>query len=63
MADIIRGKNNVILYDERCMGKDKDTFYSLRLKYHIQSMQDRTKYDQVHKVYISTRDSCVGKNN
>ena len=37
-SDISRGENNCILYDERCMGKDKDALCTLQLKAHIENV-------------------------
>ena len=35
VADISKGENNVILYDERLMGKNADALCSLRMAFHI----------------------------
>ena len=63
MSDISRGENNVILYDERTMGKDKDTLCSLRFKYHLESYQRCLREGRTQpELYISIRDNCVGQN-
>ena len=63
MADISQGENKIMIYDERCMGKDKNSLCSLRMKYHLES---RTKcIDKgvnLPEVYISIQDNCVGHN-
>jgi hypothetical protein len=62
-SDISRGENNCILYDERCMGKDKDALCTLRLKSHIENVvRCQTEKCDLPEVYISIRDNCVGQN-
>ena len=63
MADISRGENKVILYDERLMGKGKDALCSLRMKYHIENAQRCVLEGRAQPdAYISIRDNCVGQN-
>ena len=63
LADMSRKKSNVFLYDERCMGKDKDALCSLRLKFHLESIQERRKAGRNPPTcFISVRDNCVGQN-
>ena len=63
IADISRRENNVLLYDERLMGKDKDALCSLRMTFHIQQ-RNRCLAAGVTppKVFIAIRDNCVGQN-
>ena len=39
ISDVISEINNVILYDERCMGKGANTLCSMRLVYHFNKFQ------------------------
>ena len=60
-ADISRNENCMTLYDERKMGKDKDTLCSLRLKHHVENFQRcKAKKWKPPDVYIFIHDNCVG---
>ena len=63
IADITRREHNVLVYDERLMGKDKDALCSLRLSYHIDQRNRFLAAGRTPpKVFISIRDNCVGQN-
>eukprot|EP01038_Epipyxis_sp_PR26KG_P018208 gene18208-25613_t len=63
MSDISRNEQNVFVYDERLMGKDKDALCSLRMAFHIKSRNKCLALGVVPpKVFISIRDNCVGQN-
>ena len=62
-SDISRGKNKIMLYDERTMGKEKNALCSLRLNYHVESFQRCLREGRNQpEIYISTRDNCAGQN-
>jgi len=63
MADITRGEHNVVIYDERLMGKDRDALCSLRMAQHIAERNRCLENDIVPPKYsIRIRDNCVGQN-
>ena len=63
IADMSRKDNRVLVYDERCMGKGCDALCSLRLKFHMESMEERKRKGlNLPEVFISVRDNCVGQN-
>ena len=63
MSDISRSENNIFLYDERTMGKDKQALCSLRLNFHIENLRRCERENKRHpEIFISIWDNCVGQN-
>ena len=60
ISDILRSENNVYLYEERTMGKDKNALCSLRICFLINNLH-RCLREKITlpSVYISVRDNCV----
>ncbi|EEY63316.1 cleavage inducible protein [Phytophthora infestans T30-4] len=63
VADITHGINNVYFYDERGQDKNADVLCSLRLLYHLKTIQ-RNACNGVTaaEVSFSLLDNCVGQN-
>ena len=63
IANITRNEQEVFIYDERLMGKDKDALCSLRMSFHIEQ-RNRCLASGIEppKVFISIRDNCVAQN-
>lgn len=62
IADVSRNEHNVVLYDERLMGKDKDALCSLRMTFQLQHHQRCIKSNRsVPKLQVKFRDNCVGQ--
>jgi hypothetical protein len=63
VADISHGINNVFFYDERGQGKNADALCSLRLLYHLKTIQiDACRGVQPAEISFSLLDNCVGQN-
>ncbi|OWY97880.1 Cleavage inducible protein [Phytophthora megakarya] len=62
IADIMNNRNNVYFYDERAQGKNADALCSLRLLYHLNTLQtDARNGIPPAEISFSLLDNCVGQ--
>jgi hypothetical protein len=63
VADISNKQNNVFFYDERAQGKNADALCSLRLLYHLSTLQKNARNGiPAAEISFSLLDNCVGQN-
>lgn len=63
VTDITNKQNNVYFYDERGQGKNADALGSLRLLYHLSTLQRNARNAIVPaEISLSLLDNCVGQN-
>jgi hypothetical protein len=63
MANLVSGKNIVVLYDERLMGKGAEALCALRFKYHFDRvLHARSSQAKLEKVLFDVMDNCFGQN-
>ena len=63
LCNLTENSNEVIIYDERTMGKDGDALCSLRLSSHLRSFVARRDVSlPQYQVYTGLYDNCVGQN-
>ncbi|EGZ25598.1 hypothetical protein PHYSODRAFT_487550, partial [Phytophthora sojae] len=63
VADITNKRNNVYFYDERAQGKGAGALCSLRLLYHLTTLQtDARNGIRPAEIDFSLLDNCVGEN-